>query len=118
MHKKQIGRWGETVACIYFWVRGYRIVARNVKIGRGELDIVLRRGKELRIVEVRTVTTAFLADATLAVNVRKQKQVLKLAKHYFSRYGKPDDQFYCDIVGIRLYFGLVPQIRWLPSEIR
>lgn len=117
MRKSRIGRLGESIACIYFWARGYRIVARNIKIGHGELDIVLRRGKELRIVEVRTVTTGFLADAVLAVTSKKQKQVLRLARCYFSRYGKSTDDFYCDVVGIRLYYGIIPHIRWLRAEI-
>jgi Holliday junction resolvase-like predicted endonuclease len=33
---------------------GFDLVARNLRVGRDELDLVLRRGSELRVVEVRS----------------------------------------------------------------
>lgn len=115
--RQKIGWIGECAACMFFFVRGYRIVGRNIKVGRGELDIVIRRGKELRVVEVRTVTTRFLQDATQAVDAKKRRQVLKLAQQYFSQHGRQEDCFYCDIVGVRLYWGFVPYVRWLRAAI-
>ena len=36
-----------------FWLRGWDLVARNLKCGRFELDLLLARGDDLRVVEVK-----------------------------------------------------------------
>jgi|SRR6187549_2433799 len=44
---------GERVALRHYRLRGYRLLASNVRIGRYELDLVLRRGGRLLVVEVK-----------------------------------------------------------------
>ena len=44
---------GERVALRHYRLRGYRLVDANVRVGRYELDLVLRRGKRLLVVEVK-----------------------------------------------------------------
>lgn len=48
------GRAAESRACRYLKKRGLRILARNHREGRGELDIIARDKNELCIVEVRS----------------------------------------------------------------
>ena len=47
------GALGEELACRFLESRGYAIVERNLRIGRGELDIVARRGNVSVAVEVK-----------------------------------------------------------------
>lgn len=47
------GQIGEAQACRYLKMHGYRILARNVRLGRGELDIICRKNDLLIFVEVK-----------------------------------------------------------------
>ena len=44
---------GERVALRHYRLRGYRLVAANERVGRYELDLVLRRGGRILVVEVK-----------------------------------------------------------------
>ena len=44
---------GERRALHYYRLRGYRLVDANVRVGRYELDLILRRGDTLLVVEVK-----------------------------------------------------------------
>jgi putative endonuclease len=44
---------GESCALRHYRLRGYRLVAANVRAGGYELDLVLRRGRKLVFVEVK-----------------------------------------------------------------
>lgn len=44
---------GERRALLHYRLRGYRLVAANARVGRYELDLILRRGRRLLVVEVK-----------------------------------------------------------------
>jgi putative endonuclease len=44
---------GETLACLFLESRGYRIVARNLRLGRNEIDLIAERSALLVAVEVK-----------------------------------------------------------------
>jgi putative endonuclease len=44
---------GERRALAHYRLRGYRLVAANVRVGRFELDLILRRRGRLVVVEVK-----------------------------------------------------------------
>ena len=44
---------GERRALRHYRLRGYRLLAANVRAGNYELDLVLRRGRQLVVVEVK-----------------------------------------------------------------
>jgi putative endonuclease len=52
--KRHLGDFGERVASHKLESLGMRIVARNVRIGRAEIDLVAEDGDDLVFVEVRT----------------------------------------------------------------
>ena len=52
--RRWLGREGETRAARFLESRGYRIVARNVRADRVEIDLVARRGTLLAFVEVKS----------------------------------------------------------------
>ncbi len=47
---------GERRAARHYRLRGWRVIAANVRVGRDELDLIVRRGRSLRIVEVKEKT--------------------------------------------------------------
>jgi len=44
---------GERRALLHYRLRGYRLVAANQRVGRYEIDLILRRGRRLLVVEVK-----------------------------------------------------------------
>jgi len=48
------GQRGEQAACKYLQHHGYQILARNVRLARGELDIIARKQQILAFIEVKT----------------------------------------------------------------
>ena len=59
---------------------GWRLLGRNVRIGRGELDIIARRGPVLAFIEVKARRTSSYGAPEDAVGPRKRRQVARLAE--------------------------------------
>lgn len=73
-----MGEAGERLAAAVLTRHGVQIVARNVVVGRGEIDILaLDHGRRL-VVEVRTITGP--GDPLEAFGVAKAAQVGRLAR--------------------------------------
>lgn len=68
---------GEKLAAWFLQSHGLRVVASNVPVGRGELDLIAQDGKRLVAVEVRTVTSP--GDPIDAIDPAKRRQVGSLA---------------------------------------
>lgn len=51
--RRRIGARAEQIAADYYWARGFQIEARNLRLGRLELDLLARKGPLLVVVEVR-----------------------------------------------------------------
>ena len=73
--RASLGRLGEDAAASYLAARGYRIVARNVRADRVELDLIARFGTALVFVEVKTRRGARHGQAAEAVDPRKQRRL-------------------------------------------
>lgn len=73
------GRWGEDRAAEWYAERGYRLIDRNWRCPTGEIDLVLRRRRQVVISEVKTRRTAAYGPPALAVGVAKQRRLRRLA---------------------------------------
>jgi Holliday junction resolvase-like predicted endonuclease len=76
------GRWCERLTLWLLWARGWDPVAENLKVGRFELDLVLTRGAELRLVEVKARRAGSWAGADTALHP-EQRLRLQLALRAF-----------------------------------
>jgi len=47
---------GERRAARHYRLRGWRVIGANVRVGRDELDLIVRRGRAIRFVEVKEKT--------------------------------------------------------------
>lgn len=77
--RQQFGRQAERHAQRYLVERGWHIVAVNQRIGRGELDIIARKGGVLAFVEVKARRTSTCGSPEDAVTAQKQRQIRQLA---------------------------------------
>ncbi len=76
----RLGRAAEEAAARYLEARGWRILGRNVRVGRGELDLIVRRGPVLAFVEVKARRTRSCGAPEDAVDGAKRRQVARLAE--------------------------------------
>ena len=78
--RQLFGRAAEEAAARYLIHDGWRLLGRNVRIGRGELDIVARRGPVLAFVEVKARRTRTCGAPEDAVGAAKRRQIARLAE--------------------------------------
>jgi len=78
--RQHFGRAAEEAAARHLIQHGWRLLGRNVRIGRGELDIVARRGPVLAFVEVKARRTRTCGAPEDAVGAMKRRQVARLAE--------------------------------------
>jgi len=78
--RQRFGRAAEEAAAHHLTRTGWRLLGRNVRIGRGELDIVARRGPVLAFIEVKGRRTTTCGAPEDAVGPRKRRQVTRLAE--------------------------------------
>lgn len=86
MASRDLGRRGERRAAWFYRIRGYRIVARNVHLRGGEIDIVAKRGRTLVFVEVKARQSLTAGYGVDAVDRRKKLQLISLADQYLTRH--------------------------------
>jgi putative endonuclease len=69
----------ERRAARWYRLRGWRVLGTNVWAGRNELDLIVRRGRELRFVEVKEKRGPLYGDPVDAVDDEKQRRVRRAA---------------------------------------
>lgn len=94
-----LGKWGEAYALQYLLGIGYGLRARNYKFNRMEIDLVMTNGQNLVIVEVKTRHSAELGEPWRAVNLAKQKQIIRVANYYTKAVEWPHEVRF-DVVSI------------------
>jgi putative endonuclease len=90
------GRRGERLAGWWLRLHGWRIVARRLKIGVGEVDLVARRGRTVAFVEVKWRASG--AELDLAVDERRLRRVARAAEALAPRYVRGEDDLRIDVV--------------------
>lgn len=74
--RQRLGAEGERHAADYLAARGYRIVARNVRAGGVELDLIAQRGPLVVFVEVKTRRAGGSVPGVEAVDERKRARLI------------------------------------------
>jgi putative endonuclease len=94
-----LGKKGEELAAGYLEKKGYRIVEKNWRQWRNEIDVVAMDGKCLVIVEVKTRQSNFFGEPEMAVTRDKQKTLIRAANAYI-RYKNIDCEVRFDILSV------------------
>jgi putative endonuclease len=92
---------GEDLAVEHLHQQGYRIVQRNLRMGKAEIDVIARKDGLLVFVEVKTRTNDSFGYPEEFVNRRKQRLILNAADTYIQKIGWQDDIRF-DIIAITL----------------
>lgn len=97
----ELGKAGEEIAAGHLERRGYRILARNWRIHRDELDIIAKKDGKLIVVEVKTRSTAQFGEPETAVTPGKIRSIVRATEEYIMMTDyNGETQF--DVIGILL----------------
>lgn len=80
------GRRAEALACDYLEARGLRLLTRNYRCPRGEIDLVMRDGPTTVFVEVRYRRRDDFGSGADSVDARKRTRLAASALHYLQRH--------------------------------
>ncbi len=110
LNKKEVGRIGEDVACLFLEKKGFKIVHKNYRKPWGEIDIIAEKDGEVRFIEVKTVSREMPADFSREKNTyrpeeqihpAKLKKITRTAELYMQSRGD-NREFQIDAVGVFL----------------
>ncbi len=94
VHKKVLGRKGETLVVKYLKKQGFKLLKRNYCTPFGEADIVALDGEEIAFIEVKTRSSDEYGLPSEAVGVDKRRRYRQIAKCYWVETGKePNARF-------------------------
>ena len=112
MNKRVVGDFFENLACSYIKEQGGKIIQRNYRALRGEIDIIAKDGKYLCFIEVKYRTNDRYGEPEAAVDIRKQKQICKISSLYLiSKYNSLEIPIRYDVVAVSSISDAV-SVRW------
>ncbi len=97
---EQLGRRGERRAALHYLLRGYRVIERNLRDRDGEVDLVVRRGRVVAFVEVKTRSEHAMGEGWESVDRDKQLRIIRAARRYLGRKRLDDCQARFDVVSL------------------
>jgi putative endonuclease len=106
------GRQGEERAEIFLRKAGLKIIARNVRVGSDELDLIARQGDTLIFAEVKTRANENFGRPAAAVNRAKRRKLSRAAIRFLKNRKLRPPYIRFDIVEV---IGDKPEIRHIQN---
>jgi putative endonuclease len=80
------GESAERRARRHYRLRGYRVLGTNVRGGRNELDLVVRRGRRLVFVEVKEKTGIAFGNPLEMIDGEKRRRLRRAAARWLAAH--------------------------------
>ena len=87
------GSAAEQLAATYLQQKGLKLLESNYRCRFGEIDLIMRDGKEIVFVEVRLRSNAFYGGAGASITNSKQQKLTRTAEHYLMQHGSTPCRF-------------------------
>ena len=97
-HKRGLA--GEQQAIQYLLSRGWHIVAHRFRVGHTEIDLIVRQGSLVAFVEVKARRGDAFGSPLEAVTGAKRRELVKAARVWVDRYGRPSDVYRFDCIAL------------------
>lgn len=104
------GRRGEDIAAVCLAQKGYRILERNYRRMRCEVDIIAAHGNVLVFVEVKARSGSAMGLGREAVTSAKQKNIITAAQCYIAEKELQDLPGRFDVMEVDLVSGRINHI--------
>lgn len=86
-------REGEDIAAAYLEESGWKILARNFRNRRGEIDIVAAREQTILFVEVKTWKANLMSDLEHSMNSRKKHTYIELSRYFLHGHREYENHY-------------------------
>ncbi len=96
--KRDRGKRGEERASFYLEKKGYTVLGKNIRAGKREIDLLVRKGSVLAVVEVRCKTRWSPLFDSEVVNLKKRRHVIQAAREIVGPYREKGDFIRFDVV--------------------
>lgn len=103
MSTLELGRAGEDLAAAHLEACGWQIVERNLRLRRGELDIVALAHTTLVFVEVKTRRSFVTGVPQAAVTPDKLRRLRRLVGEYLMEHSTPHRDVRIDVVAVHAH---------------
>jgi putative endonuclease len=100
--RAELGARGETLVAAHLEQQGFTIVARNVRVGRLELDLIARRGQMLVVCEVRTRSSRDFLDPIVTIDRAKVERIRRAARSWIFGQRVPHGEIRFDAASVVL----------------
>ena len=100
--RQRTGRLGEAAARRHLEAQGYAVRGVNVRVGRGEIDIVADEGGDVVFVEVRTRRGRGLGTPEESITTGKRARMAEAAQRYLQETGEYGRSWRTDVVAVEL----------------
>ena len=97
-----VGAKAERAACRYLKRKGFRLLERNYRSGRHEIDLVMRDGDTVVFVEVKARSSADYGTPGEFVTPRKQRFLYLAAQTYLKQNRLIDEPARFDVIEVYL----------------
>lgn len=118
-NNRALGDQAENLALRYLTEHGLVLVQRNFACRLGELDLVMRDGRYLVVVEVRYRSNRSYVAAQLTIDWRKQKKIVRTAAMFLAwhqEFATMPMRF--DVVGVDVDSNNDTSISWTRDAFR
>ena len=93
MNTKITGNEGELRAATYLESKGFKIIERNWRTNRGEIDIIAFKNDVLVFVEVKTLPNGTLDMIQRELNYQKRERILKTSKRFLLKHREYNNSY-------------------------
>lgn len=112
--REALGRRGEDLASRLLRGAGYRILSRNWRAGRYEIDLVGQRGDEVVFVEVKTRRPG-PQSASESISPAQRRNLGRAAAAWMRMHPLVGRAFRFDLVAITWPEGEGPRVQYIPA---
>lgn len=95
-----LGELGERIAERWLTRKGWRLLGRRFRNGHRDIDLIVEGQNTVVFVEVKARHSGTIADPTLAVDWRKQRELIRSAQVWMDRFGVKGRSYRFDVVGV------------------
>lgn len=111
--RQQTGRTGEDLAADWVRRRGWAVLDRNWRCADGEIDLVVRDGDDLVVVEVKTRRGLGFGHPAEAVTRAKLARLRRLAARWLSAHDLHPAGVWVEVLAVLLLPGAEPVVERL-----
>ena len=109
---------GEAAAWEFLAERGWVLSSHRFRLGRLEVDLIVRKGSLVAFVEVKTRRGSAFGSPLEAVTWHKKREIVRVAHGWMDRHGRPGDVYRFDVIGVTLSSSGPHRIRHVEDAFR